>query len=216
MSGVDARRIALLSTSDTDLLSARASGSYYLYANPAKTRIDSLADQLARCDLIILRVLGSPQMYAEEVATLRGLAKPLVVVGGEQVPDAALMELSKRADRRCRRCARLPGSGWAHKTWRELAGFLSDTVLLTGVGFDQPIQQASWGELPRSVRAGSGMRHGVGILSTGLSTPRVIRPISRPSPMPWTGRRNRRPDIRDLVAGSAGGSGWPFSAPSTR
>ncbi|HKF87525.1 MAG TPA: cobaltochelatase subunit CobN, partial [Propionibacteriaceae bacterium] len=133
MSGVDGRRIALLSTSDTDLLSARASESYYLYANPAKARIDSLADRLARCDLIILRVLGSPQTYADEVAILRGLAKPLVVVGGEQLPDAALMELSSvpigvAAD------AHVYLAQGGPQNLRELAGFLSDTVLLTGIG----------------------------------------------------------------------------------
>ena len=72
MSGADARRIALLSTSDTDLLSARACGAYDVYDNPAKTPIDSLIARLSRCDLIILRVLGSPQLYAEEVAVLRG------------------------------------------------------------------------------------------------------------------------------------------------
>ena len=162
MSGVDARRIALLSTSDTDLLSARASGSYYLYANPAKTRIDSLADELARCDLIILRVLGSPQTYAAEVATLRALATPLVVVGGEQVQDAALMQLSS---------VPIGVAAEAHvylahggpQNLRQLAAFLSDTVLLTGVGFDAPIQQASWGELSRS-STGSRHRPRVGIL----------------------------------------------------
>jgi cobaltochelatase CobN len=162
LSGVDGRRIALLSTSDTDLLSARASGSYYLYGNPAKTRIESLADQLARCDLIILRVLGSPQTYAAEVATLRALARPLVVVGGEQVQDAALMQLSS---------VPIGVAAEAHvylaeggpQNLRQLAAFLSDTVLLTGVGFDPPIQQASWGELPRT-STGSGDRPRVGIL----------------------------------------------------
>ncbi len=162
MSGVDAPRIALLSTSDTDLLSARASGAYDVYANPAKTPIDSLAGHLARCDLIILRVLGSPQMYAEEVALLRGLAKPLVVVGGEQVPDAALMELSSvpigvAAD------AHVYLAQGGPQNLRELAGFLSDTVLLTGVGFDPPIKQASWGELVRPSTGGH-RRPRVGIL----------------------------------------------------
>src|SRR5829696_9336073 len=162
LSGVDARRIALLSTSDTDLLSARASGSYYLYGNPAKTRIDSLADQLAGCDLIILRVLGSPQTYAAEVASLHALARPLVVVGGEQVQDAALMQLSS---------VPIGVAAEAHvylaqggpQNLRQLAAFLSDTVLLTGVGFDPPIQQASWGELPRT-STGSGHQPRVGIL----------------------------------------------------
>ena len=75
MSRVDGCRIALLSTSDTDLLSARASGAEYFYANPAKTPINSIARDLAGWELIILRVLGSPQTYATEIAELRALGQ---------------------------------------------------------------------------------------------------------------------------------------------
>ena len=39
-------RIALVSTSDTDLLSARASGADYRYANPSKVAVRSLAPDL--------------------------------------------------------------------------------------------------------------------------------------------------------------------------
>jgi cobaltochelatase CobN len=66
-------RIALLSTSDTDLLSARASEADYLLANPAKTSITALQSDLATCAVLILRVLGSPQTYGEEIAKLRAL-----------------------------------------------------------------------------------------------------------------------------------------------
>jgi cobaltochelatase CobN len=146
--GGDERRIALLSTSDTDLLSARASGADYLYANPAKTPVGSLEPGLAACDLIVLRVLGSPQTYAAEIADLRALDKPLVVVGGEQLPDASLMQQSNvpigvAADAHVYLAQGGPGN------LLQLHAFLSDTVLLTGVGFERPVEQSSWGELSR-------------------------------------------------------------------
>ena len=146
--GEDERRIALLSTSDTDLLSARASGADYLYANPAKTSVTTLHSGLEACDLIVLRVLGSPQTYAAEIAELRALDKPLVVLGGEQLPDAALMQQSSvpigvAADAH----VYLAQGGPANL--RQVHAFLSDTVLLTGIGFERPVEQSSWGELAR-------------------------------------------------------------------
>jgi len=146
--GEDERRIALLSTSDTDLLSARASGADYVYANPAKTPVSALRFGLGTCDLIVLRVLGSPQSYAAEIAELRTLDKPLVVVGGEQLPDAALMQQSSvpigvSAD------AHVYLAQGGPENLRQLHAFLSDTVLLTGIGFERPVERSSWGELAR-------------------------------------------------------------------
>ena len=58
-------KIALLSTSDTDLLSARAAqqaaGVDYVYANPARPGHQSMAETIEGCDLVVGRVLGSPQ-----------------------------------------------------------------------------------------------------------------------------------------------------------
>ena len=53
-------RIALLSTSDTDLLSARASGSSYHWANPSRASDDDLSAAVADADLVVVRLLGSP------------------------------------------------------------------------------------------------------------------------------------------------------------
>ena len=50
-------RIALLSTSDTDLLSARASGADWVLANPARPGHQSMAELLAGCDLVVGRVV---------------------------------------------------------------------------------------------------------------------------------------------------------------
>lgn len=59
-------RIALLSTSDTDLLSARASGADYVLANPARATHTELAAVLETCDLIVARILGSPRCSAAD------------------------------------------------------------------------------------------------------------------------------------------------------
>ena len=54
-------RIALLSTSDTDLLSARASGADYAYANPVRLTDDTRDALITEADLVVLRILGSPE-----------------------------------------------------------------------------------------------------------------------------------------------------------
>ena len=141
-------RIALLSTSDTDLLSARASGTDFVLANPARSAHGELAEVLEACDLIVARVLGSPQLLCSGFDRFRSTGKPMVVLGGEQAPDAALMELSTvpmgvAADAHVYLANGGPGN------LRQLHAFLSDTVLLTGVGFEAPIEQPLWGLLPR-------------------------------------------------------------------
>jgi cobaltochelatase CobN len=142
-------RIALLSTSDTDLLSARASGADYVLANPARAAHTELADVLEACDLIVARILGSPHMLCSGFDRFRATGKPMVVLGGEQAPDAALMELST---------VPLGVAADAHtylahggpENLSQLHAFLSDTVLLTGVGFEAPLEQPFWGVLTRA------------------------------------------------------------------
>ena len=155
-------RIALLSTSDTDLLSARGSGADYVLANPARSAHAELAAVLEACDLIVARVLGSPQLLCSGFDHFRSTGKPMVVLGGEQTPDAALMELSTvpmgvAADAHVYLAHGGPGN------LRQLHAFLSDTVLLTGVGFEPPIEQPVWGLLPRDLPVAAS-RPRIGIL----------------------------------------------------
>ncbi len=155
-------RIALLSTSDTDLLSARGSGADYVLANPARSAHTELAAVLEACDLIVARVLGSPQLLCSGFDRFRSTGKPMVVLGGEQTPDAALMELSTvpmgvAADAHVYLAHGGPGN------LRQLHAFLSDTVLLTGVGFEPPIEQPVWGLLPRDLPVAAS-RPRIGIL----------------------------------------------------
>ncbi|MFB8000932.1 cobaltochelatase subunit CobN [Nocardia sp. NPDC056000] len=143
--------ILLLSTSDTDLLSARASGAAYRLANPARILPEDLPGLLDGADLVIVRILGGKRAWEEGLDTVRASGIPLVALGGEIAPDAELME-----------CSTVPGgvAADAHNylaaggpaNLLQLHNFLSDTVLLTGHGFEPPVELPSWGELERDSR----------------------------------------------------------------
>ena len=156
-------RIALLSTSDTDLLSARASGADYVLANPARCDVADLARLARSADLMIVRLLGSPQEYDAELSAVKSTGRPVVVLGGEQTPDAALMAESTvpvgiAADAHRYLVEGGPGNlGHLH-------AFLSDTVLLTGEGFEPPQVVPSWGIAGRGGRSGDRHETKVGIL----------------------------------------------------
>src|SRR5215212_3092947 len=150
--GEDERRIALLSTSDTDLLSARASGADYVVANPARSGHTELGEALQSCELIVARILGSPQLMCSGFHRFRALGKPMVVLSGEQAPNAELMELSTvpigvAAD------AHVYLAHGGPDNLRQLHALLCDTVLLTGVGFEPAIEQPVWGVPPRPLPA---------------------------------------------------------------
>ncbi|WP_062996914.1 cobaltochelatase subunit CobN [Nocardia mikamii] len=141
--------ILLLSTSDTDLLSARASGAEYRLANPARLLVEDLPGLLDGADLIVVRILGGRRAWEDGLDALRASGIPLVALGGEMAPDAELMECSTvpggvAADAHNYLAAGGPGN------LRQLHNFLSDTVLLTGHGFEPPVQLPSWGELDRT------------------------------------------------------------------
>jgi cobaltochelatase CobN len=138
----------LLSTSDTDLLSARASGADYRLANPARVAVDDLPQLLDGVDLVVVRILGGRRAWEAGLDAVVAAGRPLVVLGGEQAPDAELMGLST-----------VPGGvvAEAHEylahggpdNLAQLWRFLSDAVLLTGLGFDAPEPLPAWGVLTR-------------------------------------------------------------------
>lgn len=137
-------RIALLSTSDTDLLSARASGADYAYANPVRLTDDTRDALITEADLVVLRILGSPEDVRDLADVVRATGRPLVVLGGERTPNAALMELSTVPIGVCSQAHVYLAEGGAENL-RQLHAFLSDTVLLTGEGFDPPVVLPEWG-----------------------------------------------------------------------
>lgn len=140
--------ILLLSTSDTDLLSARASGAGYRLGNPARLTTDDLPALVEGVDLVLVRILGGRRMWEEGLDWLLASGLPVVVLGGEMQPDAALMELSTVPGGVCAEAhLYLAHGGPANLT--ELHKFLSDTVLLTGHGFEAPTATPTWGVLER-------------------------------------------------------------------
>jgi cobaltochelatase CobN len=144
------RVFLLLSTSDTDLLSARAGGGQarWRLANPARTAVDDLPPLLDGVDLVVVRLLGGRRAWEEGLDTLLAGPVPVVVLGGEQAPDAELMKLSTvpaGVAAEAHKYLAFGGSG----NLAALRDFLSDTVLLTGHGFAAPAASPEWGVLPR-------------------------------------------------------------------
>ena len=90
-------RIALLSTSDTDLLSARSACADYVWGNPSRLSEDELHRAVEGADLVVARILGSPHDLGPGFDELRAGRVPLVMLGGEQQPSAELMELGPHA-----------------------------------------------------------------------------------------------------------------------
>jgi cobaltochelatase CobN len=129
--------ILLVSTADTELLAAAASGAGYLTANPARVTADDVPALAARADLVVLRLLGGRKAWPEGAAALAAAGKPLVALGGEAAPDGELMALSTvPAGVATEALGYLREGG--PENLRELARFLSDTIFLTGEGFDSP------------------------------------------------------------------------------
>jgi cobaltochelatase CobN len=146
----------LLSTADTELLAARSSGAPWRVANPS--RVDSsdtaaLSALVGEASVIVLRLLGGTQAWPGGIDALRQAGRPLVVLGGETAPDAQLMASSTvPAGVAAEALAYLSQGGPANL--RELHHFLSDTLLLTGIGFEQPARMPAFGIRPGRERRG--------------------------------------------------------------
>ncbi|MFG6194455.1 cobaltochelatase subunit CobN [Nonomuraea sp. JJY05] len=156
----DSRTVLLLSTSDTDLLSARASGAAYRWGNPARLAAGDLPALLEGVDVVVVRLLGGRRAWEEGLDALLAGPRPVVVLGGEQAPDAELMELSTVSGGVCAEAHAYLAHG-GPPNLAELHAFLSDTVLLTGRGFAPPEATPSWGVLERDARPGEGPVIGV-------------------------------------------------------
>ncbi|MGV9600200.1 cobaltochelatase subunit CobN [Streptosporangium sandarakinum] len=152
--------VLLLSTSDTDLLSARASGAGYRLGNPARLLADDIPGLVEGADLVVVRLLGGRRAWEEGLDALLAGPRPVVVLGGEQAPDAELMELSTVSGGVCAQAhSYLAHGGPANLA--ELHAFLTDTVLLTGRGFEPPAPTPAWGLLEREAANTTGPVIGV-------------------------------------------------------
>ncbi|MGW7006628.1 cobaltochelatase subunit CobN [Streptomyces sp. NPDC054933] len=148
--------ILLLSTSDTDLLSARAAGGPvpYRWANPARLSLDELPALLDGTDLVVVRLLGGIRAWQDGLDLLLSGPRPVVVLTGEQTPDAQLMASSTVPIGIATEAHAYLAHGGPDNL-DQLARFLSDTVLLTGHGFAAPQPAPAWGPLEREPRPGA-------------------------------------------------------------
>jgi len=140
--------IVLLSTSDTDLLSARASGAGYRLGNPARLAVEDLPSLLDGATVAVVRILGGRRAWEDGLDAVLASGVPTVVLGGEQTPDAELMELSTVATGIVAEAHAYLAHG-GPENLRQLARFLSDAIELTGEGFEPPVPMPTWGILDR-------------------------------------------------------------------
>ncbi|HEX5143636.1 MAG TPA: cobaltochelatase subunit CobN [Mycobacterium sp.] len=144
--------VLLLSTSDTDLIAARASGAAYRWANPSRLLDSDLADELAELlrgvDVVVVRILGGYRAWEEGIDAVLASGLPTVVVSGEQAPDADLMERSTVPAGIAVQAHIYLAQGGVDNL-ANLHAFVCDTVLMTGAGFEPPVTLSSWGELQR-------------------------------------------------------------------
>ena len=140
--------IVLLSTSDTDLLSARASGAGYRLANPARLAVEDLPPLLDGATAVVVRILGGRQAWEDGLDAVAATGVPMIVLGGELTPDAELMQLSTVAGGVVAEAHAYLAHGGPDNLL-QLARFLSDAIALTGEGFEPPAATPTWGILEK-------------------------------------------------------------------
>jgi cobaltochelatase CobN len=141
--------VLLLSTSDTDLITARASGANYRWSNPARLLPDQLPGLLSGADIAVVRLLGGYRAWQDGIDTVLASGVPAILVSGEQSPDADLTERSTvPAGIAVQTHIYLAQGGVLNL--RQLHAFLSDTLLMTGFGFSPPVSTPTWGVLKRA------------------------------------------------------------------
>ncbi|MET7571604.1 cobaltochelatase subunit CobN [Streptomyces sp. NPDC005492] len=137
--------VLLLSTADTDLLAARASGAGYRIGNPNRVDVaGELPALVAGADIAVVRLLGGKRAWEDGLAALKASGIPTVLLGGETVPDAELMAESSVPAGVVAEALRYLVEG-GPENLAELSRFLSDTVLLTGEGFEAPQKMPEYG-----------------------------------------------------------------------
>jgi cobaltochelatase CobN len=150
--------VLLLSTSDTDLITARASGSTYRWANPSRLVDDELDALLDGADLAIVRMLGGYRTWQDGIDRIKASGVPTLVLSGEQAPDADLMSHSTVPAGVALEAHVYLAQGGTENL-RQLHAFLSDTVTMTGFGFAPPVSTPTWGQLNRpNAKVGAGPR----------------------------------------------------------
>ena len=151
----DLPTVLLLSTSDSDLITARASGVPFRWANPSRLLDGELEELLAGADIAVVRILGGYRAWQDGIDTVVASGVPTVVVSGEQSPDAELMGHSTTPAGVALQAHIYLAQGGLPNL-RQLHAFLCDTLLMTGLGFGPPVTTPTWGILDRAARDGDG------------------------------------------------------------
>ncbi|HEX3545952.1 MAG TPA: cobaltochelatase subunit CobN [Mycobacterium sp.] len=200
--------VLLLSTSDTDLMTARASGAGYRWANPARL-VDGELDELLRgVDIAIVRILGGYRSWQGGIDTVVASGVPTVVVSGEQSPDAELMGSSTTPAGVALQAHIYLAQGGVENL-RQLYAFLCDTLLMTGFGFGPPVTTPNWGILDRTARKTDGptiavlyyrAQHLAGNTGYVDALCRAIEDAGgRPLPVFCASLRTAQPDMLDVL-----------------
>ncbi|MGO4444957.1 cobaltochelatase subunit CobN [Mycobacterium sp. 2YAF39] len=147
--------VLLLSTSDTDLITARASGAGYRWANPSRLVDGELDELVGAADIVVVRILGGYRAWQEGIDALETGGVPTVVVSGEQAPDAELMGHSTTPAGVALQSHVYLAQGGVENL-RQLHAFLCDTLLMTGFGFAPPATTPNWGVLEHASADGDG------------------------------------------------------------
>ncbi|WP_198166959.1 cobaltochelatase subunit CobN [Microbispora sp. ATCC PTA-5024] len=143
----------LLSAADTELLAARRGGAAWRVANPARVAPGDVPALVEGADAVVVRLLGGRRSWPEGLDAVLASGLPVVVLGGEPAPDAALMALSTVPSGVAAEALAYLAEGGPDNLL-ELYRFLSDTLLLTGEGFAPPRATPAYGVRPGRERRG--------------------------------------------------------------
>ena len=201
--------VLLLSTSDTDLITARASGAEYRWANPSRLIEGELEELLAGAGVVVTRILGGYRAWQDGIDAVAASGVPAVVISGEQAPDADLMERSTVPAGIAVQTHNYLAQGGVDNL-RQLHAFLCDTVLMTGFGFSPPAATASWGVPERETAAGAGPTVAVlyyraqqlagNTAYIEALCDAIERAGGRPLPVYCTSLRTPEPELLELLA----------------
>ena len=147
--------VLLLSTSDTDLITARSSAAGFRWANPSRLVPGELDELLTGADIAIVRILGGYRAWEDGIDAVVASGVPAIVVSGEQSPDAELMRHSTVPQGVALQTHIYLAQGGVTNLGN-LHAFLSDTLLMTGFGFEPPASTPSWGVHERGESAVDG------------------------------------------------------------
>ncbi|HCU49053.1 MAG TPA: cobaltochelatase subunit CobN, partial [Micromonosporaceae bacterium] len=137
----------LLSTADTELLAAHASGVPWRIANPSRLDPVAAAELTRGAAFAVVRLLGGRQTWPEGLDAVLASGIPVIALGGEATPDAALQAHSNVPAGVASEALAYLVEGGAENL-RELYHFLSDTLLMTGEGFAPPIRTPEYAVRP--------------------------------------------------------------------